>query len=103
MVKARVRLGFQAVEFISKLVPEPKRALRQALKGVADGKGEMKLLEGKLTGFSRLGSGRIRVIYEERVFSGERQVFCVYADYRASVYDVFAQLLAAAVIEQLSR
>ena len=102
MVKARVRLGSQVTDFIGKLAPEPKRAVHDALKGIAKGKSDIKLLEGKLCGFYRLRSGRIRVIYQERAVSGERQICCFYADYRTSVYDVFEQLLTADLIEQFS-
>ena len=102
MVKARVRLGSQVAEFIGNLAPEPKRALREALKGIAGGKSDTKLLEGKLAGFYRLRSGRIRVIYQERTVSGQRQICCFHADYRAGVYDVFEQLLTADVLEQFS-
>ena len=102
MVRARVLLGSQVTDFIGKLAPEPRRALRQALKGIADGKGDIKLLEGKLSGFYRLRSGRIRVIYQERTVRSERQICCLYADYRASVYDVFEQLLTADLLEQFS-
>ena len=56
----------------------------------------------RLTGFYRLRSGRIRVICQERTVSGERQICCFHADYRASVYDVFEQLLTADLIEQFS-
>ena len=103
MVKARVRLGSQVTAFIAKLAPEPKRSLREALKGIAEGKSDTKLLEGNLAGFHRLRSGRIRVIYQESAVRGERQIWCLYADYRASVYDVFEQLLTADVIEQFSK
>src|SRR5947209_2041169 len=102
MVRVRVRLASQVTAFIVKLSPEPKRALRQALKGIAEGKGDVKLLEGKLSGFYRLRSGRIRVIYQERTVRAERQVCCFYADYRASVYEVFEQLLAADLLEHFS-
>jgi mRNA-degrading endonuclease RelE of RelBE toxin-antitoxin system len=102
MVKARVRLGTQVTDFIGQLAPEPRRALREALKGVSRGKGDIKLLEGKLSGFQRLRSGRIRVIYQERTVAGERQICCFYADYRASVYDVFEQLLTADVLEEFA-
>lgn len=102
MVKARVRLGSQVADFIGQLAPEPRRALREALKGAAEGKGDIKLLEGKLSGFHRLRSGRIRVIYQERTVGGERQICCFYADYRASVYDVFEQLLTADLLEQFA-
>jgi len=102
MVKARVRLGSQVVDFIGKLAPEPKRALRQALRGIPAGKSDLKLLEGKLAGFHRVRSGRIRVIYHERTVRGERQIYCFYADYRTSVYDIFEQLLTADLLEQFS-
>jgi len=102
MVRARVRLGSQVTGFIGKLAPEPKRALRDALNGIAHGKSDTKLLEGKLSGFYRLRSGRIRVIYQERIVRSERQICCFYADYRASVYDVFEQLLTADLLEQFS-
>ena len=102
MVKARVRLGGQVTDFIGTLAPEAKRLLRAALKGVADGKGDIKLLEGKLNGFCRLRSGRIRVIYQQRIVNGQRHVLCFYAGYRSTVYDVFEQLLTADLIEQFS-
>jgi mRNA-degrading endonuclease RelE of RelBE toxin-antitoxin system len=90
------------VDFIGTLAPEPKRRLRAALEGIAAGKGDIKLLEGKLSGFYRLRSGRIRVVYRERTVSGQRQIFCFYADYRTSIYDVFEQLLTADLIEKFS-
>jgi mRNA-degrading endonuclease RelE of RelBE toxin-antitoxin system len=102
MVSGRIRLGSQVAEFIGTLAPEPKRLLREALKGISSGTSDIKLLEGKLSGFCRLRSGRIRVIYQERTVRGERQILCFYADYRASVYDVFEQLLTADLIEQFS-
>ena len=102
MVKARVRIGAQVADFIGGLAPEPKKRLRAALEGIAEGKGDIKLLGGKLSGFHRLRSGRIRVIYQERSDKGQRLIFCFHADYRASVYDVFQQLLAADLIEQFS-
>ena len=98
----RIRLGLQVTDFISTLAPQPKRALRDALKGIAQGKSDIKLLEGKLAGFFRLRSGRIRVIYQERAVRGERHIYCFYANYRASVYDVFEQLLTADLLEQFS-
>ena len=103
MVRARIRLGAWVADFIGNLAPEPKRALRHTLKGIAQGTGDIKLLEGKLVGFYRLRCGRIRVIYQQRTVRGERQICCFYADYRASVYDVFEQLLAADLIEQFSK
>lgn len=100
MVGARIRLGPQVRDFIGQLAPEPKRSLREALKGIAETKSDIKALEGKLSGFHRLRSGRIRVIYQQRTVRGERQICCFYANYRASVYEVFEQLLASDLLEQ---
>jgi mRNA-degrading endonuclease RelE of RelBE toxin-antitoxin system len=102
VVKARVRLGSQVVAFIGTLSPEPKRRLRAALKGISEGKGDIKLLEGRLSGFCRLRSARIRVVYQHREVAGQQQILCFYADYRSTIYDVFEQLLAADLLEELS-
>ena len=102
MVKARARLGGQVAGFIGTLSPEPKRRLRGALKGISEGKGDIKLLEGRLSGFYRLRSGRIRVIYQPRTVAGEKHIFCFYADYRSTAYEVFEQLLTADLLEDFS-
>ena len=102
MVKARVRLSSQVTDFIGKLAPEPKRALRAALKGIAVGKSDIKLLEGKLSGYHRMRSGRIRVVYQELTVADERQIYCFYAGYRATVYEVLEQLLTADLLEHFS-
>ena len=102
MVKARIRLGPQVIDFIGALAPEPKRRLRTSLKGISGGKGDVKLLEGKLAGFARLRSGRIRVIYQECIVADQRQILCFYADYRATVYDVFEQLLTSDLLAKFS-
>jgi mRNA-degrading endonuclease RelE of RelBE toxin-antitoxin system len=83
------------------LAPGPRRALRLAMKGLADDRGDVKLLEGKLSGFWRLRTGKIRVIFEVKAIGGTRTVFCFYADYRSIVYAVLEQLLASGLIEEL--
>ena len=102
MVNVRIRLGARVTDFIGTLAPEPKRRLRAALEGIRQGRSDTKLLEGKLSGFYRLRSGRIRVIYQERTVRGQRQICCFYADYRSTVYDVFEQLLTSEMLEQFS-
>jgi mRNA-degrading endonuclease RelE of RelBE toxin-antitoxin system len=101
-VRARVLLSSQVTEFNAKLAAEPRRGLRQAIKGIPYGRGDTKMLEGKLSGFHRLRSGRVRVVYHERVLHGQRQIYCLYADYRATVYDVFEQMLTSDLLEQFS-
>jgi mRNA-degrading endonuclease RelE of RelBE toxin-antitoxin system len=100
-MKTKVRAGRPVEDFLKALAPEPRRKLRLAMKGLADDKGDVKLLEGKLSGFWRLRVGRIRVIFEVKAMGGTRVIFCFYADYRSIVYVVLEQLLASGLIEEL--
>ena len=100
-MKTKVRAGRQVEDFLKTLAPKPRRALRLAMKGLAEDKGDMKLLEGKLSGFWRLRVGNIRVVFEVKAIDGTRVVFCFYADYRSIVYVVLEQLLASGLIEEL--
>src|SRR5437016_1177306 len=101
-MKIRVRVGPRVESFVKGLAPEPRRAVRQAIKGLAQGAGDTKQLEGKLSPYCRLRVGRIRVLYELKFVEGERQAFCFFAGYRATVYEVVEQLLASGLIEALS-
>jgi mRNA-degrading endonuclease RelE of RelBE toxin-antitoxin system len=87
--------------FLKSLAPEPRRKLWRAIKELADGKGDIKQLEGKLAPYWRLRVDRIRVVFFETASDGERQLVCFFADYRATVYAVLEQLLASGLLEQL--
>jgi mRNA-degrading endonuclease RelE of RelBE toxin-antitoxin system len=63
-MKTKVRVGRQVEDFLKALAPEPRRTLRLTMKNLADEKGDVKLLEGKLSGLWRLRAGKVRVIYE---------------------------------------
>jgi len=88
----KVKVAEQVESFVKALAPEPRRALRQGIKGLAQDKGEVKRLEGKLSPYHRLRVGHHRVIYAERFESGTRYIDCVFAQERAVVYDLFLQL-----------
>lgn len=77
--------------------------MRQALKGLADDKGDLKQLEGKLAGMWRLRVGRVRVVYEIRAVKGERVVFCFYANYRPVIYSILEQLLASGFLKEIKQ
>jgi mRNA-degrading endonuclease RelE of RelBE toxin-antitoxin system len=100
-MKTKVRVGRQVEDFLKALAPEPRRALRLAMKSLSGDKGDVKLLEGKLSGFWRLRTGKIRVIFQAKAVGGERVIFCFYANYRSIVYVVLEQLLASGLIEEL--
>jgi hypothetical protein len=55
--------------------------------------GDLKSLEGRLAGFSRLRISGYRVIYAQRIERGSRVIECLFAERRALVYDLFAKLL----------
>ncbi|HEX3889365.1 MAG TPA: hypothetical protein VHX90_00825 [Verrucomicrobiae bacterium] len=92
-MKTKVSVEAQVESFVKSLAPEPRQKLRAAIKGLADGRGSVKSLEGNLAGYSRLSVAGYRVIYKERAERGERIVDCVFAERRALVYEIFVRLL----------
>lgn len=102
-MRTKIKIGPRAENFIRTLSPAPKSALRQGIKGLEKDLGDLKQLEGRLAGYSRLRVRRIRVIFKVEVIRGERVIFCVYANYRPVVYELFEQLLASGLIEELKQ
>jgi mRNA-degrading endonuclease RelE of RelBE toxin-antitoxin system len=102
-MKTKVHVGRQVEDFLKALAPPPRRALRQAMKNLADKQGDVKLLEEKLSGLWRLRVGKVRVIYEIKVAGGTREIKCFYANYRSVVYVILEQLLASGLIEELKQ
>lgn len=60
-MKTRGRIPSQVEEFVKSLAPEPRRGLRTALKGLADDRGDIKVLEGALAGYVRLRVAGYRI------------------------------------------
>src|SRR5438477_13004782 len=91
-MRTRVKVESQVESFVKSLAPHPRRRLTQAIKALAHDKGEIKRLEGKLEGYSRLRVAGHRVIFLERAERGERIIDCVFAEKRAVVYELFVKL-----------
>lgn len=87
----RVELEEQVVDFVRSLPPEPRQALRRALKNLEKEQGNISALEGELEEFYRLRVLRYRVIFHYRVHGRRRSIRCVYAGSRNIIYEVFAQ------------
>jgi mRNA-degrading endonuclease RelE of RelBE toxin-antitoxin system len=102
-VKSKIKIGPLAENFIKTLSPEPRRTLRHGIKGLEKDKGDVKQLEGRLAGYSRLRVGRMRIIFKAEAIRGERVIFCVYVNFRPVVYELFEQLLASGLIEELKQ
>ncbi len=90
----RVNLAAQVVEFFGQLAPEPRKKLRLALRRLEQEKGDIKSLEGKLTGYQRVRSGSHRVIFSRKVRNGKPEIDCIFAEHRSLVYEVFAAAVA---------
>lgn len=82
----------QVATYVRRLAPEPRRVMRQALRALATGKGDVRQLEAPLDGYHRLRIGPQRIIF---AYGARRRVECVFAERRSLVYEVFARELAA--------
>jgi hypothetical protein len=100
-MKTRLVVGERVKSFLESLAPVSRRKLWRAIKGVAQGKGDLKQLEGRLAPYWRLRVDRVRVVFDQRASGGERRLVCFFADYRATVYAVLEQLLASGLIAEL--
>jgi len=92
-MKTRVELDPQVADFVRSLAPEPRRRLREGLRGLERERGDLKELEADLSGYSRLRVGSYRVILRFYADRGERVTRCVYAERRAVVYELFSDIL----------
>jgi mRNA-degrading endonuclease RelE of RelBE toxin-antitoxin system len=92
-MKTEVRVAPQVEQFLKPRAPEPRQALRKAIKGLAAEHGDVKAMEGKLAGWNRLRVSSYRALYTETAQRGVRFINCVYANHRSVVYELFQQLL----------
>lgn len=92
-MKTKVELDPQVAEFVRSLAPEPRKRLREALHGLEQDKGDLKPLEADLADYVRLRVGSYRVIVRFLVRGGQRVARCVFAEKRAVVYELFAEIL----------
>ncbi len=93
-MKTSVQVTPQVIAFVKSLAPEPRGKLDRAIEALADDRGDVQRLEGKLEGFSRLRVSGHRVIFREILRSGARNIDCVFAEKRSIVYDLFVQITA---------
>jgi len=96
----KVNLAAQIVEFFGRLAPEPRKKLRAALRGLEREQGDIKSLEGKLTGYQRMRSGSHRVIFTRKVRCGKPEIDCIFAEHRSLVYEIFT---ASVAVEKIRR
>jgi mRNA interferase RelE/StbE len=88
-----VRVQEEVLDYLRKLAPEPRHAIRAAIKALAREKGDIKALVDDLEGFHRLRVGPHRVIFEYEIIEGLRTITCVFAGQRKWIYEVFQSRL----------
>ena len=96
-MRTNVKVESQVEDFVKSLAPEPRRQFARGIKALAEDRGDIKRLEGKLEGYCRLRVSGHRVIFTERAEQGQRIIDCVFAEKRAVVYELFIQLLSEGV------
>ena len=78
---------------MSALPPEPKRKLRAGIRALATNAGDVRPLVDELNGYHRLRVGDFRVIYREGMERGKRVRFCLFAERRDVVYELFRKMV----------
>jgi mRNA interferase RelE/StbE len=89
-----VRITDEVMEYLRKLPPQPRHALRLAIKNLAQEQGDIRPLTEELEGFHRLRVGSQRVIFEYETIRGKQTITCVFAAPRRWIYEVFQSRLS---------
>ncbi len=84
-----VRVQEEVVDYLRRLAPQPRQALRLAIKHLSGDKGEIKSLTDELEGLYRLRVGSHRVTFEYEIIEGRQVITCVFAGPRKWIYEVF--------------
>ena len=92
-MKTRVELDPQVAAFVRSLAPEPRRRLREGLRGLESEAGDLQQLEADLAGYVRLRVSGYRVIVRFYAKAGARMARCVFAERWAVVHELFSEIL----------
>jgi len=89
-MKKTVRISKQVQDFIQTLSPDPKKALRQGLRGLETDEGNICSLNDDLKGYYRLRVRSYRVIFSR---PEPAIIQCEYAEHRKVVYKHWSRLI----------
>jgi len=90
----KVELSEQVIAFVKRQAPVPRRLLRAALRRLTLEQGDIKSMEGPLSGYYRLRVHGYRVIFAyESSLKTARRIKCIFAERRHVIYEVFAEML----------
>lgn len=95
----KVEVSDQVLDFVRGRAPEPRQRLRQALRRLETGRGDIRALEGPLKGFHRLRVGAFRILFVYAPGAdGSPAARCLFAETRDVVYEMFLDRLKAALL-----
>ena len=89
-MRYRVRLERQVVDFVNARLPEFRRRVKEAFKGLATWEGDICPLRDELEGYYRLRVDRYRFL-----FAVTKQIEVVYAGPRTTAYEAFESMVAS--------
>ena len=85
-MKRTVHIAEQVAVFGSHLAPEPRRAAKNALRDLKKEVGDIRSLEGSLSGCYRLRIGRHRVVF---AYKSDGSIAALFMEDRRLVYELF--------------
>lgn len=88
-----VRVQDEVVNYLRRLAPQPRYALRLAIKDLTHENGDIKALTDELEGFYRLRAGSHQIVFEYQIIDDSRVITCVFAGPRKWIYEVFQSRL----------
>jgi mRNA-degrading endonuclease RelE of RelBE toxin-antitoxin system len=91
-----IKPSAQVVDFVRSLPPRPRHLLRLAIRSLAQGRGDVKALEGELADYWRLRVGSYRIIF----WRSPTIIECVFAERRSIIYEIFAEELRRKLSEE---
>ena len=96
----RVEVAQRVADFVRCQAPEPRRLLREGLRRLAREEGDIKALQGSLASYHRLRLGGYRIIFLYETERQSRVIRCLFAERRALVYEIFADMVAQRLRER---
>jgi mRNA-degrading endonuclease RelE of RelBE toxin-antitoxin system len=89
----KIEVSEQVRDFVCDCPPEPRRWLREALRKLADEKGDIKVLDGDLEGYCRLRVRSYRIIVRYENSRHGPRIFCPFVERRSVVYEAFISVM----------
>jgi mRNA interferase RelE/StbE len=91
----KVKVTEVAAGFVQRLSPDPRRAVKKALKDLREERGDIRSLEDPLTGYYRIRVGKYRIIFR---YQDNMTIEVVFIEERRLVYEVYEEQLARKLI-----